>query len=142
MAPYLDPPSHGENTVTIRERLCQIVTPVGNLGYGFVESEVETELEHLTGLVSPTAIILDSGSTDSGPSRLALGVTAVPRSHYERDIGKLVKLSIKYSVPLIISSAGGAGLDGQVDLFLDIIEKLAEAPENRYDQLAELALEV
>ncbi|KAK5693185.1 hypothetical protein LTR17_025229 [Elasticomyces elasticus] len=59
--------------------LCHIVTPVGMLGYGvnMAESEAAVAACSLSGV--PTALILDSGSTDSGPSKLALGGMTMPR---------------------------------------------------------------
>lgn len=133
MSPFLNDseaattgPKNEEN-----ERLCQIVTPVGNFGNGFVDSQVEAALEGTKDLPSPTAIILDSGSTDSGPSKLALGYMSCPRSCYERDMNRLVNFGVKYKVPLLISSVGGDGSDEHVDEFLAIIRELAQLPENR-----------
>jgi hypothetical protein len=132
MAPFLDGDvTNGVTAEAKPQRLCQIVTPVGNLGYGFIEAHVIPELENLKNVSEPTAIILDAGSTDSGPSRLALGITAAPRGHYVRDLTKLLKLVAKYKVPLIFSSAGGDGSDEHVDLMLDIIREITELPENR-----------
>ncbi len=132
MAPYLDGEPTDDVHVSLNVgRLCQVVTPVGNLGYGFVESQVIAELERLASVPTPSAIILDAGSTDSGPSRLALGIMAAPRGHYVRDLGKLLKLVSKYKVPLVFSSAGGDGSDEHVDLMVDIIRELAELPENK-----------
>ena len=111
--------------------LCQIVTPVGMMGYGFNEEHTEKALIYLSQSRAPTALILDSGSTDSGPSKLALGTTTCPRSSYERDFRKLLRLSIKYKVPILISSAGGDGTDDHVDLFMDIIREIANEEENR-----------
>lgn len=112
--------------------LCQIVTPVGMVGYGFDESLNRTALQELTSNKIPTALILDSGSTDSGPDKLALGTTTTPRSNYERDLGKLLSLSHEFHVPIIISSAGGSGTDAHVDDFLKIIEEICQDVGNRY----------
>ena len=117
------------------ERLCQIVTPVGMLGYGFQAELSAAALEKFSYYDTPTAIILDSGSTDSGPSKLALGNMTCPRASYMRDIGKLLQLVVKYNVPLITSSAGGDGADEHVDEFLDIIREISERDENRYRYL-------
>ena len=114
------------------DRLCQVITPVGMLGYGFTDSHVIAGLETTSIMSTPTAIILDSGSTDSGPGKLALGDMSCPRASYERDVGKLIALSRKFKVPVIISSAGGDGADEHVDEILAIIQELAEKPENRY----------
>ena len=106
--------------------LCHVVTPVGMLGYGLDEAVTSEELACLTSTGVPTAIILDSGSTDSGPSKLATGAMTVPRSSYKRDLRKLVGLVLKHRVPLLISSAGGDGSDAHVDEMLDIIEEILE----------------
>ncbi len=106
--------------------LCHIVTPVGMLGYGFDSDVVDAELELLASTSVPTAIILDSGSTDSGPEKLALGIMTAPRSSYKRDLTKLLLLSIKHRVPLLFSSAGGDGSDEHVDEMLSIIREISE----------------
>lgn len=100
------------------------------LGYGFREDWTEAALASCVN-DAPTALILDSGSTDSGPSKLALGTTTCPRGAYERDLRKLLRLSMKYRVPVITSSAGGDGSDDHVDLFLEIIRGIADEEANR-----------
>ena len=129
------PPSATDAAVTSTgltpRPLCQIVTPVGMLGYGFNEEHTELALHQLSSSQAPTALILDSGSTDSGPSKLALGSTTCPRSSYKRDIRKLLRLSVKYKVPVLISSAGGDGTDEHVDLFMEIIREIADEDDNR-----------
>jgi hypothetical protein len=132
MAPFLnDNVLPSTSSRPENEPLCQIITPVGNFGNGFVDSQLVEALEGTKHLSTPTAIILDSGSTDSGPSKLALGYMSCPRSCYERDMHRLVNFSLKYQVPLLISSVGGDGSDEHVDEFLAIIRELAELPENR-----------
>ncbi|ETS79692.1 hypothetical protein PFICI_09545 [Pestalotiopsis fici W106-1] len=120
--------------------LCQVITPVGMMGYGFSEEQVQAALENFSHFATPTAIILDSGSTDSGPSKLALGTTTCPRSSYERDFRKLLGFSKKYQVPLLMSSAGGDGSDEHVDLFLEIIREIAQESEHSDWKLKVLAI--
>lgn len=112
------------------EPLCHIITPIGMLGYGFNTEDVEKGLELFIGTQTPTAIILDSGSTDSGPSKLALGSTTCPRSSYERDLRQLIHAVQTYRVPLLISSAGGDGSNAHVKEFLDIIGEILDSPEH------------
>lgn len=109
--------------------LCRIVTPVGMLGYGFEDEELNLGLELAlhSGDNAPVAVILDSGSTDSGPAKLALGSMTCPRSSYARDLTKLLEAVLKYRIPLLISSAGGDGTDAHVKEFLDIIGEIAES---------------
>ncbi len=116
----------GDLIKTPPEPLCQIITPVGMLGYGFNVADVELGLQLSLKMVAPTAIILDSGSTDSGPAKLALGTMTCPRSAYERDLRQLIRLVQHYHVPLLISSAGGDGSDAHVNVFLEIIREVLE----------------
>ncbi|KAN0112183.1 protein of unknown function (DUF4387) domain containing protein [Hyaloscypha variabilis] len=112
------------------EPLCQIVTPNGMLGYGIPEALTAAALEELSRASTPTALILDSGSTDSGPSKLALGSMTCPRSSYKQDLDALLRLVVKYRVPLLISSAGGDGSDRHVDEMLEIIREISNEPKN------------
>lgn len=107
--------------------LCHIVTPVGMLGYGFDEAELNNGLEISLSTGVPTAIILDSGSTDSGPAKLAFGSMTCPRESYERDLRKLVETVQRYRVPLLIGSAGGDGSNAHVKEFLNIISEILES---------------
>jgi hypothetical protein len=110
----------------ILQPLCQIATPLGMLGYGFDEGDLFTSLEELASAFpsTPTAIIIDSGSTDSGPSKLALGTMTCPRSSYKRDLTKLIKAVLTFRIPMIVSSAGGDGSNKHVDEFLAIIREI------------------
>ncbi|KAK8025829.1 hypothetical protein PG990_003652 [Apiospora arundinis] len=120
--------------------VCHIVTPVGMMGYGFDEKLTETALESLVATGTPTAIILDSGSTDSGPEKLALGVTSCPRSSYYRDLSKLLKLVYEFHVPLIFSSAGGDGSDEHVKEISQIIEEIVSEKGNEHYRFKVLAI--
>ncbi|GKU15143.1 caib baif family enzyme [Fusarium langsethiae] len=111
--------------------ICQIITPVGMLGYGFDETIIHHELSRLTSNGIPTALIMDSGSTDSGPQKLALGSMSCPRSAYAQDLTKLLRLVHTFQVPLIFSSAGGDGTDEHVQVMQDIISEIAEEEGNR-----------
>ncbi|KAH7118594.1 hypothetical protein B0J13DRAFT_513606 [Dactylonectria estremocensis] len=113
------------------EPICHIVAPVGMLGYGFDEVLTAHELAKLVPSGIPTAIILDSGSTDSGPEKLALGTTTCPRTAYMKDLAKMMKLIHTFRVPLIFGSAGGDGTDEHVKLMGEIIAEIAAEKENR-----------
>jgi len=112
--------------------ICNIVTPVGMLSYGLDESQTASALIKVLRNGAPTAIILDSGSTDSGPEKLALGSMTSPRTSYVRDLTKLVRLAWKFHVPLIFSSAGGDGSDGHVQEMVKILEEICEVEGNEY----------
>ncbi|KAJ5760531.1 hypothetical protein N7520_007687 [Penicillium odoratum] len=110
--------------------LCQIVTPIGMLGYGFNMADLEYGLQLSLKIDAPTAIILDSGSTDSGPAKLALGSMTCPRSAYERDIRQLIHIVQDNHSPLLISSAGEDGSDAHVDEFVEIISEILQSADS------------
>lgn len=113
------------------EPLCRIITPIGMLGYGFDEAEIKDALESSVQSGIPTAIILDSGSTDSGPAKLALGTMTCPRASYERDLRKLIAIIAKYRLPVLIGSGGGDGSDAHVKELVNIVEEILATPDNR-----------
>jgi len=94
----------------------RILTPIGMLGYGFSKDLFWAAIEE-----GVDAIILDSGSTDGGPAKLALGDTTVVREGYKRDLVILVTACHSHRVPILIGSAGGDGADAHVDMFVNII---------------------
>ncbi|KKP06989.1 hypothetical protein THAR02_00868 [Trichoderma harzianum] len=122
------------------EPLCRIITPIGMLGYGFDESDIKDALEYSLISKIPTAIILDSGSTDSGPMKLALGTMTCPRASYERDLRKLVAIVTKYRLPVLIGSAGGDGSNDHVRELVDIIKEIMASSTNSAAQLKVLAI--
>jgi len=100
------------------------------VGYGFDPELTKEALRALAGIPTPTALILDSGSTDSGPAKLALGGMTCPRSAYGRDLGLLLAIGHEFHVPVLISSAGGDGTNAHVDEFLDIMREVSAEPGN------------
>jgi hypothetical protein len=122
------------------EPVCHIVTPIGMLGYGLDELATRATLATLVPTGVPTALIVDSGSTDSGPSKLALGSMSCHPISYTRDLSKLLKLVHDFNVPLVFSSAGGAGIDEHVEAMIKIIEEIAAEEGNEYVNTPELPL--
>jgi hypothetical protein len=106
--------------------ICNIITPVGMLGYGLHGDQTTLALSEKLRNGAPTALILDSGSTDSGPEKLALGNMSVPRESYVRDLTKLIRLVLRFKVPLIFSSAGGDGTDEHVRELCGIVREIIE----------------
>ncbi|KAK5956201.1 hypothetical protein OHC33_002775 [Knufia fluminis] len=104
----------------------RIFTPVGQLGQGWSEQIFWDTLDS-----GVDAIILDGGSTDSGPGRLALGKPNVPRSRLARDIGMLVQACHTHNVPALIGSAGGDGENALVDMCIDIVQEAVKANDYR-----------
>ncbi len=44
--------------------LCQVITSIGMLGYGFEENLIRKVVQDLQGCLAPNALLLGSGSTD------------------------------------------------------------------------------
>lgn len=98
----------------------RILTPTGMLGYGIPKQWFQKGLEQ-----KPDIITADSGSTDSGPQKLALGKTTCSVEAYAEEIELLLDACREHRIPVYISSAGGDGSNQHVDLFLDIVKDIA-----------------
>jgi hypothetical protein len=90
------------------------------LGYGFPVEDFWACMD-----AGVDAIVVDSGSTDPGPYQLGLGATLVTADAYERDLRPLLQAVDRHRVPLLISSAGGAGTNAQVDAMAALVGRIA-----------------
>lgn len=102
-------------------RPVKITTPIGSVGYGFEPKRLYQAIE-----MGAEAVICDAGSTDSGPQKLALGTSTVPREAYVKDIQPMVDACYHHKVKILISSAGGDGSDEHVDDFVQIIQEYSQ----------------
>lgn len=98
----------------------RILTPTGMLGYGYPVEDFQAVVER-----GVDAIVVDSGSTDPGPSMLGLGDTLVTEESYARDLRPMLRAVHEHRVPLLIGSAGGAGTNAQVDGMVALIDRIA-----------------
>ncbi|MGI4809140.1 MAG: acyclic terpene utilization AtuA family protein, partial [Janthinobacterium lividum] len=87
----------------------KILTPAGILGYGFPAEHFQRGVDR-----SPDIMIVDAGSTDPGPYMLGLGKTIVDRKAYRHDLTLILRATAERKIPLIVSSAGGPGIDAHV----------------------------
>lgn len=99
----------------------RVLVPNGMLGYGFPLEDFERGMQR-----KPHGIVVDAGSTDSGPQKLALGEMTCPESAYYKELSVLVPAAKQAGIPLIVSSAGGDGTNQHVDLFVEIVEQIAK----------------
>lgn len=100
-------------------RPVRVLTPVGMLGYGFPEDQFWRCVD-----AGVDAIVADSGSTDPGPYLLGLGATLVTDESYVRDLRPMIRAAAERKIPVLISSAGGAGTRAQVDHLAGIVDRL------------------
>ncbi len=75
--------------------------------------------------LQPHFIASDAGTTDAGPYSLGSGQPAYPRESVLRDLALLLPLAHRAGVPVLIGSAGTAGIDSQVDWLVDIARDVA-----------------
>ena len=88
------------------------------MGYGYETDKLYEGIQ-----MGATAIIIDAGSTDSGPQKLALNEGTCPHEAHVRDFGPVLDACFHHKVKLIISSAGGDGSKYHVDEFVDIVNE-------------------
>jgi hypothetical protein len=104
----------------------RILTPCGMFGYGIPVEHFKRGMGR-----DPHIVIVDSGSTDPGPYQLGLGHTLVSRSAYMRELALLMDGCAEKGTRLVISSAGGAGTDAQLDDMIGMIREIARARGRR-----------
>ena len=97
-----------------------IVVPTGCLGAGVKREQVEWGIAQ-----GAVAVAADAGSTDSGPSCLATGISKLSRDAVKRDMKALMQAAIPAGVPILIGTCGTGGTDMGVNWTRDITIELA-----------------
>jgi hypothetical protein len=105
----------------------RILTPAGILGYGIPAEHFWRGVDR-----EPDAIILDGGSTDPGPYLLGLGQMIVSRPAYMRDLELVLQACAERKIKLIVSSAGGPGIDEHVEAMVAMIREIAAGKRWRF----------
>lgn len=93
----------------------------GGLGSGKVDASALDEAMARR----PDFIASDAGTTDSGPFSLGTGQPNYPRESVKRDLGLGLRAARKAGVPMLVGSAGTAGLNAQVDWMTEIASEIA-----------------
>jgi hypothetical protein len=97
-----------------------VLVPTGMLGAGVQREHIRYGID-----AGAHAIAADSGSTDSGPSYLARGVSKMNRESIKRDLDVLMDEASKAKIPLLIGTCGTSGTDSGVDWTRDIAIEVA-----------------
>ena len=97
-----------------------IVVPTGCLGAGVKREHVEWGIAQ-----GASAVAADAGSTDSGPSCLATGISKLSRDAVKRDMKAIMQAAIPAGVPILVGTCGTGGTDMGVDWTRDITIELA-----------------
>jgi len=105
-----------------------VLVPTGMLGAGVQREHVRYGIA-----AGAHAIAVDSGSTDSGPSYLARGVSKMNRESIKRDLNILMDEASKAKIPLLIGTCGTSGTDSGVDwtrdIAIDVARELTITPK-------------
>lgn len=100
----------------------KILCPNGHLG--FAPSKEESFWVGVE--EKPDYYCCDSGSNDIGPTPLGADQSVSPYEWQVHDLEMLLVASRKQGVPMLIGSSGDTGSNSRVDMYVDIIKKLAE----------------
>src|SRR3977135_3821448 len=91
------------------------LVPAGMLGAGVERNHIRYGIA-----CGAHAIAADSGSTDSGPSYLARGVSKMNRESIKHDLEILMSEANRAGIPLLVGTCGTSGTDAGVDWTRDI----------------------
>lgn len=97
-----------------------IITPTGMLGAGVAAHHVRRGIE-----CGAIAIAVDSGSTDSGPSYLARGVSKMNREAVKGDLLVLMAEAYRAGIPVLVGTCATSGTDQGVNWTRDIAIEVA-----------------
>jgi hypothetical protein len=100
----------------------RIVCPNGHLGF----APIKTGSFKIGCASEPDLICADSGSCDVGPVPLGSDTSSSPLAWQTEDLETMLLAARRLDVPMIIGSAGDTGTNSRVDLYVDIIRKLAK----------------
>jgi len=96
------------------------VAATGNLSTGFREESLVLAIKHGADFVG-----CDAGSTDSGPYYLGSGNPRGPRQGVKRNLGLILRETLRAGIPAIIGTAGHAGGRPHLEWTVDIVRELA-----------------
>jgi hypothetical protein len=102
--------------------MLKVLMPTGMLGGGFPASTITRGIE-----LGADAIVVDGGSTDSGPHYLGTGTAKTSRAAVARDLRILLVAARRADIPLVVGSCGTAGTDSCVDWVAHIADEILAA---------------
>ena len=88
----------------------KVLIPSGALGITYSKEALKEGLKN-----KPDIIVIDGGSTDSGPAYLGQGVSKYSRATTKSEWKALMEARASLNIPLVIGSAGTCGTNKSVD---------------------------
>lgn len=101
--------------------MIRVIVPTGMLGGGFPAETITRGVE-----LGADAIVVDGGSTDSGPHYLGTGTAKTSEAAVRRDLRVLLTAACSEGIPLVVSSCGTSGTDSGVDWVAGMATSIAE----------------
>jgi hypothetical protein len=98
----------------------KVISHTGALGAGVLQEHIDYGISR-----GAHALACDAGSTDSGPSYLARGVSKMPREAVRKELLIVMKAAHDAGLPLLVGSCGTSGTDAGVDWTCDIAVEVA-----------------
>ena len=105
--------------MSIADRV-SVVFPSGMLGAGIDADSVQRAVDQ-----GVDAVVIDAGSTDSGPYYLGAAQSKSSAAAVERDLRILLLATRRARIPLVVSSCATSGTDAGVDWTADIVLRIA-----------------
>jgi hypothetical protein len=99
----------------------RVIVPSGMLGSGFPAESIAHGIA-----LGADAIVIDGGSTDSGPYYLGTGTAKTSQAAARHDLHVLLGAAHGAGIPLIVSSCGTSGTDSGVDWVADMVTSIAQ----------------
>lgn len=100
----------------------KVICPNGHLGF----APIRLESFKLGVAARPDVIAADSGSDDIGPVPLGSDTSTSPLAWQTHDLEHMLLAARALGVPMIIGSSGDTGSNSRVDMYVRIINELAE----------------
>ena len=104
----------------------KVLIPSGALWITYSKEALKEGLKN-----KPDIIVIDGGSTDSGPAYLGQGVSKYSRATTKSEWKVLMETIASLNIPLVIGSAGTCGTNTSVDWFLKITQEIAKELANK-----------
>src|ERR1700730_9453804 len=112
--------THPKAVETTLGKKIKAVAATGNLSTGFREESLARAVKQGAHFVG-----CDGGSTDSGPYYLGSGNPRGPRQGVKRNLGLILRETLRAGIPAIIGTAGHAGGRPHLQWAVEIVRELA-----------------
>ena len=105
----------------MEKKSIRVLAVTGAMGSGFKEKSLQIAMSQ-----HPDIIGVDCGSTDPGPHFLGSGDTMFSEAAYYKELSLMLKAGRQAGVPVIVGSCGTAGTDNHVDMFVEMVKRIAK----------------